>query len=76
MCMFIAWGEIQEKSFDEQEENNLPSLFCMNSRKPRHCLGDVSTSERAVFWWYGRKELTVRTISAFENKRCYGNSEQ
>lgn len=33
MCMFIAWGEIQEESFNEQEENNLHSLFCMNIRK-------------------------------------------
>lgn len=29
--MFIAWGEIQEKSFSEQEENH--SLLCLDIRK-------------------------------------------
>lgn len=85
MCMFIAWGEIQEKSFNEQEENNLHSLFCMNIRKSS--LSAVlwvnpGTAQvmfllyRAAFWWYGRKGLAVKTISTFEDEKCYGNSGQ
>lgn len=37
MCVFIAWGKTEEKFFDEQEENqHLHSLFCMNIRKSSH----------------------------------------